>query len=285
MKRKILKSAAALIVGAVLILTAGCGGDAFDTYTTAYRNVMAKKGFDADLEGTFSMDGETKTVSGNFKVDDSGDKTILLLQVGLDGENITQFSDGEYLYTDARGTKTKNKLGEKSSQEDSRQDPEGGPNGGPDGGPGEQKSGPEFTVSDFLEEFASCMEAGKIKELGLLSPLEKNYVAKTTVNGNKYNLAVSDAVLSKVLEILSSSINMGGDSVTLSDLRDFNYEAVVEDKFVTSVTYSGKMTATVPASVSGTGEEKAYDLDMTIKATFNDPGSQVTITLPSTEGF
>ncbi len=273
-----IKTAAAALVAASLFSAGVYGADAFDTYTIAYRNTMANKGFDTDLKGTFTVEDDTVEASGNFKVDNSGDKTQLLLVMDVDGETVTQFSDGDYIYLDARGEKLKYPLGEKATQEDSRKDPEPETEGA-------EQAAPEFTASEFLKEFASCLEAGKIQEMGLLNPLEKNYVSKTQVDGDKYSLTVSDRVLSRVSDVLASSIDTGDDGVTVDNLSNFVYEVEIKDDLINSLTIGGTMDVTVPASISSTGEEVTYPLDLAITASFNDPGSQVTVEIPDTEGF
>ena len=141
----------ALFGTGILLMTSLASANDFDVYTNAYRSVTANGGFDADLVADFTLDGVEKEATGNFKVDNSGEKTLLYLEVDLDGETVTQFSDGEFLYVDARGEKSKYPLGEKQGQEDSRKEPE------KEGE--EEKSAPTFDTDQFLQEFASCLEA------------------------------------------------------------------------------------------------------------------------------
>ena len=268
MKKRVITLALLLVAVLALALLTGCGDD-YESYKSAFSRVTANGGFDADLSSTLKMDGATKNASGNFKVDNSGSATQLLLTVTVDGETITQFSDGQYLYTDARGEKYKYPLGEKTTPEKSDS----------------QGSAPTYDVNNFLQEFASYLEAGKINELGLLSPLDKSYVTKTTKDGNTYHLTVSNTVLSRVADTLSSSINGTDGGVTVSDLKNFTYDAVVQNDYVTSITYSGTMTVNIPANISSSGDAESTPLDITITAKFNNPGSKVTIDLPSTEGY
>lgn len=267
----------ALLSTGILLMTGVASANDFDVYTNAYRSVTANGGFDADLVADFTLDGVEKEATGNFKVDNSGEKTLLYLEVDLDGETVTQFSDGEFLYVDARGEKSKYPLGEKQGQEDSRKEPE------KEGE--EEKSAPTFDTDQFLQEFASCLEAGKIQEMGLLSPLDKSIVSKTSVDGNTYTLKVSSLALARMQDVLASSINMEDDNVAVKDLEDFTYQAVIEDNLVTSVIYSGTMTVDVGAAVSESGADESYPLDLTITATFNDPGQAVTVELPDTAGY
>lgn len=265
----------ALVVGC--LLQTGCGGgdkkvdvDPFTTYTEAFNKVKANGGFDADLSAQLTMDGTTTNATGNFKVDDSGDSTLLLLNATVDGETMTQFSDGEYLYVESRDQKTKYPLGEKQEETPTGNEP---------------SDAPEFSVNDFLKEFASFIEAGKMQEMGLLEPLPSNYVSDTKADGNVYHLTVKDQVLTRLQDTLSGTIAVDGESVTAEDLKDVTYDATIEDGYVTGLTVGGTMTVTVPAAVSGDSADQTYPLDITITAKFNNPGNAVSITLPSTDGF
>lgn len=283
MKKNICKAVAILMAVAMVMGLSACGSGAdYDAYAAAYKKVKAEGGMDVDLKATLTMDGTDKEATGNFKVDMSdAEKTILFLTVDMDGDEITQFSDGEYLYTDARGSKTKFKLGEKSQQEGARTKGEDDPE------PTEENAAaPEFNSESFLEEFASFLEAGKIQELGLLDPIAKAAVTETTCEGNVYTLKVNNQITEKYLNTLSQSVMADEDeTVEVKDLKDFVYTATVENDFVTGFTCSGSMTVIVPASISSSGEETSYDLTLNISATFNNPGEKVTISLPSTDGY
>ena len=271
-KKSFWKSVAACVLVVGCLLLAGCGGggtDPFTTYTEAFNKVKSNGGFDADISAQLTMDGTTTSATGNFKVDDSGDSTILYLKATVDGETMTQFSDGEYLYVESHDSKVKYPLGEKQEEASNEDLP---------------TDAPEFSVNDFLKEFASFIEAGKMQEMGLLEPLPANYVSETKVDGNVYHLTVKDQVLSRLQDTLSDTVAVEGESVTAKDLKDVTYDATIENGYVTALTVGGTMTVTVPAAVSGAGEQ-TYPLDITITAKFNNPGEAVSITLPSTDGF
>ena len=286
MKKTMCKAIALLMTAGLVLGLAACGGGGdYDAYAAAYNRVTAEGGMDVDLSASLTMDGTTKTAEGNFKVDNSGDKTILYLTADMDGETITQFSDGEYLYTDAHGQKTKYTLGEKQSQErtkdnDQMKDSQDKPADAQEG------DAPTFNTESFLQDFASFLEAGKIQEMGLLSPITKAAVTKTTKDGDVYTLEVSNAITEKYLNTLASNVMADEEeTVTVKDMKNFTYKATVEGDYVTALTCGGDMTVDVPASINSTGEAGTYELSVSITATFNNPGSAVTISLPSTDGY
>lgn len=255
------------------LLTACGGSGGYDDYAAAYNRVTANGGMDADLSATLKMDGTTTRCSGNFKVDTQSN--ILYYQMTSGNDTITQFSDGSYLYTEQGGHKTKYALNAKPSQS-SAQDKQGQ----------KDSSGSVFNTDEFLQEFSSFLEAGKIRELGLLSPIAKAVVTKTSKSGDTYTLQVADSLVKTYLNTLAANESGGsGDTVQLTELNNFNYSATVSNDMISSVTYSGTVSVNVPASLMASGEAADYDLEFSITTTFNNPGSAVSIDLPSADGY
>lgn len=272
MKKKFAKFAAVAALTS-LLLTA-CGGDDYGSYASAYNKVSENGGMDADIEMSVKMDGTTTKSNGNFKLDTSGDNSKLYYEMKVDGSTITQFSDGKYLYTDANGEKTKYSLNSKHSGENSEKS-------------GRKDAAQTFDTSAFLSEFSSCLEAGKIKEMGLLSPVQKTAITKISEKDGVYTLEFSDKVVQTYLNtmIANETKNTSGDSLKIDEMKDFSYKATVKKDVVTGVTYSGKIIVNVPASLMSSGKDESYDLEFTIKVSFNDPGSAVSVEVPSTDDY
>lgn len=318
MQKKTIRNTIAVSSVAAMLLLSACGGGSssgnYDKYYAAYSRVGANGCMDADLSVNLEMDDSTKSVTGNFKLDNTNDdKTILYLEVTMDGKTTTQFSDGEYLYTDAQNRKMKYKLGQKieRTKEDTAEAPEEAeipegaeapsapdPNGAPDPnsappsgdasaaeGQTNTDGAPTFDTSSFLSDFASFLDAGKIKDMGLLTPLGKTFVSETTVEGNVYSLHISDQIVETYLKTLTSNIMQDENTLTVEDLKNFVYEATIEDDYVTNVKYAGDMTVNIDSSISPTGEDATYTLKLEINVKFNNPGGTVEITLPSTDDY
>ena len=340
MQKTKFKTIVAILAAALMLLMAACGDNSgssgsgssgsgsgskgnsnsdYDTYAAAYNRVTANGGLDADIDVKLVMDGTTKTATGNFKVDNSdSEKTLLYLEVNMDGKTSTQFSDGEYLYTDSEGEKIMYKLGDKDSVPEKTKEntmeapPEGesqegtpgeepsaptGPNGetpperGSEGSSGEQPQEPEppeaptFDASSFLSDFASFIEAGKIQEMGLLSALKSSYITSTTHEGNVYTLNVSEEVVAIYLNTLASNIIQDEGTLQVKNLENFVYQATIEGDYVTAVKYAGDLNIDVSAGISPTGEDESYSLSIEINIKFNNPGEKVDIALPSTDDY
>ena len=264
-----------LLTVASMVLT-GCGaGGAYSGYSSAYNKVTANGGLDADFDVTITMDGETSNDTGNFKLDTSDGNNILYYEMEVGDDTITQFSDGEYIYTDAQEHKTKYSMNSKPSASSDKQETK------------QKDSSGTFNTSEFISQFSSFLEAGKIKELGMLSPIEQAAITDISEEGGVYTLTFSDSLVQKYLNLMieNETGEASGDTLSIDELNDFTYKATSSDDMITKVEYSGTMVVKVPASLMASGEETSYDLDFNIVITFNNPGEAVSIDLPSTDGY
>lgn len=277
MKSKKMIKGMALTVLTALMLTACGSGDAYNEYSTAYKKVTADGGMNANFDVSLSMDGTKSNCTGNFKLDTSDGNNILYYEMDFGGSKVVQFSDGEYLYSESDGNKTRYSLNAKpssASNQDKVQRKENSSAGG-------------FNTAEFLNEFSSFLEAGKIKEMGLLSPMEKAAVTKISESNGVYTLEFSDSLVKKYLNIMieNETQSSGSDTLKIDEMKDFNYQATVSGGVVTKVRYSGTVQVCVPASLMASGQETNYDLDFDIQITFVNPGDAVSVTLPSTDGY
>ncbi len=271
--KNLLKSTA-LIISCLTL--ASCSGDAYGSYAAAYKKVSANGGMCAEFDLTLEMDGVTTETEGTFSLDTSDGKNILYYEMEVDGSKIIQFSDGEYLYTETDGHKIKYALNSKPTASSDKEE-------------AVQKNGSDsvFDTEQFLSEFSSFLEAGKIKELGLLSPIEKAAVTDVSVENNVYTLSFSDKLVQKYLNIMIANETQSTDVDTLNinELKNFRYTATVSGDIVTDVVYSGVITVDVPASLMTSGEAASYEMELEIAITFVNPGEAVEVEIPSTDGY
>ena len=272
--KKFTKGIMLLTVTGMLLTGCGAGGD-YSGYASAYKKVTAKGGMEADFDVTLKMDGETTTSEGNFKLDTSSGKNVLYYEMEVGDDTVTQFSDGDYIYTDSQDHKTKYAINSK-------------PSGSSDKKESEQKdSSSTFNTTAFMSEFSSFLEAGKIKELGMLSPIEKAAITNVSKDGDVYTLDFSDSLVKKYLNLMieNETGKSSGDTLNIDELNDFTYKATATDGIITKVEYTGVIVVNVPGSLMASGEDTTYDMDLDIVITFKNPGSAVSVTLPSTDGY
>ena len=257
----------------------GCNNGDYGKYAAAYNKVTANGGMEADIALTLTMDGTTTKSNGTLKLDTSSGKSILYYEMDVDGDKVIQFSDGDYIYTDTDGHKIKYAINSKPSASGDReetQQKDAGASGDSD-----------FNTEAFLSEFSSVLEAGKIKDLGLLSPIDNAAITNISVSGDQYTLTFSDSLVKKYLNILISneSNSSSGETLVIDELQNFTNVVTVSGDIVTGAKYSGVLKVKVPGSLMASGQEATYDMDLIIDVTFVNPGSSVSITLPSTDGY
>ncbi|MDO5133647.1 MAG: hypothetical protein Q4D81_11815 [Eubacteriales bacterium] len=248
-----------------VVVLAGCGGNKYSSYASAYNKVTAAGGFDADLKVSLTMDGQTSSYTGNFKVDTVNN--LMYYEMGDGNDKTIQFSDGSYVYTDQGGKKVKYALTSEGTEPAEPQKDD-------------SMETPEFNTSEFLQDYSSFLEAGSIREMGLLDPIPQSGVTKTTKSGNVYTLQISDAVVEHFLNTMAKNQVDDGDAVQVSDLQNFTYTATVENDIVTAVTYTGTTTVNVPGSHMSDGQDASYTMDFNIAVNYNNPGSAVSVSLP-----
>jgi len=265
---------AMMVVGALLASSLTfCLADAHSEYLNAYLNLTENGLVDATINVDLTMDGTTSNYTGNMKIDNN--KDIMYYEMTCNGQSIVTFTDGSYLYTEVDGEKTKFSLDQNAG--DGQSEPEA---------PQGAESRPEFTVQDFVNNFSSLLEPGKIAELGLLSPVDKNYVMDTEKDGNVYKLIIADGLAQYFLNTISESASADDEAtITFPSMTNFGYSATVENGIVSGVVYSGEMAVHVPGSLMSSNTDADYQLGFNINITFNNPGSESEFELPSTEGF
>ena len=265
----------AMVVVGVLLASSltFCLADAHSEYLSAYLNLTENGLIDANINLDLTMDGIATSYSGNMKIDNN--KGAMYYEMSCNGKSIVTFTDGTYLYTDVDGEKTKFILNKNAGE--GQAEPEA---------PQNQESRPEFTVENFINNFSSLLEPGKIAQLGLLSPVDKTYVVDTEKNGKEYKLNIADGLAQYFLNTVSENASADEEAVvTFPSIKDFSYVATVENGIVTGVVYSGEMTVHVPGSLMSSDTDADYQLGFTINITFNNPGNEATFELPSTDGY
>ena len=277
-RRSLTKKIIAALTAAILAvgsLTACGGSDAYNDYAAAYNKVTAKGGMEAEFDVSLEMDGEKQNLDGDFKLDTSGTNAVLYYEMNTGDGQVIEFSDGEYMYVDMDDKKIKYSLSGTSISAE------------PETAQDTKESEGTFNTSAFLSQFSTFMEAGKIRQLGLLSPIEKAAVSKIEKSGDTYKLTFSDALVKKYLNTLvqNETGKSADETIQINELKDFTYEATEKNGMISEIEYKGVLKVDIPGSLLASGEDTTYDLDLDIKTKFVNPGEAVSVELPSTDGF
>jgi hypothetical protein len=276
MKRKVfLRGKSGILLAMVLICMlalSGCSGSSYDSYASAYDKLWAKGGVDASISADIQLDGEKNHYDGSFQVDNNSN--LLYCEIIGTNSTITQFFDGQYVYTDQDGSKTKYQIKGSDDANKETQSEEAS-----------QQEAPEFDSTEYLNDLASMFEVSKIKELGLFDPIPEAAVEKTTKDGDVYNLELKDSMVESFVNKIASSQSDADNSIQIDDVDNFKYSATVKDGVVTATHYSGDFTIKVPDSLTNGEGDQEYTINMSIDNTFVNPGEAVSITIPSTDDY
>ena len=152
---------------------AACGGtgDAYSGYSEAYKKTSSVGSLNVVFELTVDNGDESMQSGGNMKMNSSNE---VYYEMAINGKEILQYVQNGQIHTFIDGTEQVSST-DKTDQGPEKADPNGG-----EGQANEKTDNTSFDTSKFLEEFSGMMEAGKIKEMGVLDPIPSRYVKNIT---------------------------------------------------------------------------------------------------------
>ena len=264
-----------IVISIILIISLGTfitGCSFFSAYSdySAYSSAF-KKTFDIDsMELSTgvkaSLDGGSEISStGTFKLKGMKSTPQFINTMTIDGKTVTQFCDGENVYTDDGTNKNKMKLGESSEPQ-----------------PRQEKQNSEFSYDSYISEFSSLIDAGKIKEMSSLEPIAEKYVDKITASdkngGKQFDVVMLPAIVDELKSKFLNDNSTNPNSPTV-EIDEITYSATVKDGYVSQIVFNFKMSITAPSDT----EAKKATVELTLKPV--NPGQEVSFDLPSTDGF
>lgn len=267
------------LAGSMAAVLTGFGtGDAYGSYSDAFRKTAGA----GSLHVLFTLeldDGETTmTSTGDMKVNASNEVSYAM---EINGREIEQYVKDGQIRTIVDGKETVSSTDQKD---------QGAERGNPDGekeDPNEKTDGTSFAAERFLEEFSGVLEAGKIKQLGVLDPIESRYLkdieASEEDGATYYTMTFPDEFLDAMLDILTAEqTEAAGTAVEFSDLQDFTcVSRENSDGYLDQIEYSGYTTVTVPAEIAESGEETSFDLYIDLTMDIQDPGTPAEVEIPA----
>jgi hypothetical protein len=188
---------------------------------------------------------------------------INIMRIG--GQTVTQFSDGQFIYTDNGETKNKIRMGQPP---DARR----------------EKEDTAFSYEAYINEFSSLLDAGMIRQLNAMEPVAERYVDKITSTkiGNDRRLEVAllpQAVDELISVFLRENLTNQALAPTVS-VKEVVYTTTVNaNGFVSEIGFNVALDVTAP------GESNAHGATVEFKINPANPGQAVSFNLPDIEGF
>lgn len=264
--KQILIIAAVAAVAIVGLLYLMFSSNPYTEYSTAFNNTTKAVSLGYKTTLTATIDSKIISATGNMKIKNLADKVNFINEMTIEGEKITQFSDGEFIYMDRGGEKTKFKIGEKPQAKDKG----------------------EFNLDYFAQEFSGLIDASKLKDIKIAEVLGENVIENITKtnegSGVRYDVTLAPQL---VTEIFTSVANEKVTSFVkpICTLNSFSYSALANaSKMIESVTYNLDIDAVIPAELSKEGELKK-NLKILLKLEILNPGQAVEFNIPDTSGY
>lgn len=266
----------ALALTLTLCCSACGGGDAYSGYSDAYKKTSSVGSLNVVFDLSVGDGSQTMKSSGDMKMNGSD----LSYVMKINGNEVSQYVKDGKVHTFVDGEEQIASIGNKDKGPE-KADPEGGKDQ-----PNEKTDGNGFNSEKFLEEFSGMLEAGKIKEMGVLDPIPSNYIKEITSSESGgetvYTMTFPDEFLSKFLEALTSEqTELSSDKITFDKLKDFSCTAKKNaDGYIYFIEYKGSTTATVAGELMASGTKETFDLSIDLQMTIQNPGTAVEVTIP-----
>jgi len=277
MSKKLTVSIIFLILFGMFITGCGLIGGVKDykTYSDAFKKTFGVDSMELNTSVKASFDGESEISStGTFKFKGMKSTPQFINTMIIGGSTVTQFCDGETVYTDDGTPNGKNKtpLGGGGTPENKQPQEQ------------QQKQESAFSYDSYLSEFSSLIDAGKIKEMGSLEPVGEEFVVsietKDVSGGKQFDVVLLPSIVSKLKsKFLNDNGSSNANSPTVVVDDNIIYSVIIKDGYVTQITFNFKLSVTAP----GSDEAKKATVDLTLTPV--NPGQAVSFDLPSTEGF
>lgn len=275
---KALRKLCTIGIAGVCVLTLGaCGGkSAYSDYSSAYKK-MSEPG-SLDVKFALAVDDGSQTVnsSGDMKMNSSNE---VYYEMTINGKDIVQYVKDGQVHTIVDGDE---QLASTNDKDKGVQKPDAD-NAGESN---EKTDSTGFNSEKFLEEFSGMLEAGKIKEMGVLDPIPQKYISEITSSKSGsdtvYTMTFPDEFLKTLLNaMISEQTEDSGTALSFDALKDFECVAKENsDGYLYAIEYKGYTTVTVPAEYVTSGSDETFDLNIDLNMEIQNPGTAVEVVIP-----
>lgn len=262
---------------AMTLACAACKGnsDAYSGYSEAYKKTSSVGSLNVKFELTVDNGDESMQSGGNMKMNSSNE---VYYEMAVNGKEILQYVQNGEIHTFIDGTEQVSST-DKTDKGPEKADPNGG-----EGQGNEKTDSTSFDTEKFMEEFSSMLEAGKIKEMGVLDPIPSKYVKNITSeksgNDTVYTMTFPEEFLKKLLSTMAKE-QLEGDYLSFDALKDFICVSKANsDGYIYFIQYKGYTTVTVTGDLMTSGEDETFDLNIDLQMTIQEPGTPVEVEIP-----
>ena len=270
--RTLILSVACLVLVAAITLIIVQGTSAYTRYSDAFNNLPSTTKFlDLNTGVSVTSDGITTQANGNLQLDN--DNTRLMYAGSLAGAPFTQFTDGSYMYLDYNGVKTKYQFGTASPME----------------------STTDFSVDNYIRNYASTIDYMSVMQLGLLSKMSSRPTANAnaqvqgmsravTADGFQYTAVLTDSARDALFNTVTA-VQTNWTQKPDAKLNSLDYVMYTDAaNIVKSIAVSLSFDVTFDATMTG-GGSATKTVDMQINLSINSVNKALTVTVPAVDDF
>ena len=259
-----------VLITAFVAAAVGCATvDAYTGYSSAFKKTNQITSTEYKTSVKVTIDGQTTTATGNFKLRDVATNVNFINEMTIDGQTAVQFCDGQYIYIDSGNEKIKFAIGDQPEST--------------------QKERGDFSMNSYVSEFFMLLDASKIKDVKIVEMVTQNIVQKITKTnvsgGTEYDLTLAPQLVD---EIFASALNeqLGEANAPTCTLKSFTYKAVAnKDNYLTSITYIIDMDAVFPKELTNESADSTKSIQLEMRLDYVNPGQAAEFSLPDTSGF
>lgn len=261
-----------IIVAAVVVVIAVVAVVIFNTtpyngYASAFDKTTKANSLNFDTIVKVTVDGKETTATGNMKIKNLSGNINFINVMNIEGKQITQFTDGENIYKEENGQKTKFKIGDKPQMTEKG----------------------EFNMDYYAQEFSGLLDASKIKDLHIVEKLDSKVIEKmekkTEGSATVYDITLATQLVNDVFAQVINA-EMEGAEKPACTLKSFKYKAAENaSNAIGTITYDIDMDVVFPPSLTKENAEITKSVQIQLTMNMIDPGTAVEFTLPDTSGY
>lgn len=276
--KKFSKICAMILVGASVLGLTACGSSSdYSAYSKAYEKMSETGSLNVKFDLSVNDGSSTVNSTGNMKMNASNE---VYYEMTINGTQIVQYVQNGEVHTIVNGTEQTASISN-TNEGVERPNPDGGDNQAT-----EKTEGSSFNSAKFLEEFSGILEAGKIKEMGVLDPIPQNYIksitSSTSGSDTVYTMTFPEEFLKILLnKMVKEQVQTSGGTLSFDELKDFKCIAKEnKDGYLYVIEYTGYTTVTVPGEYTSSGSQETFDLHIDLKMEIQNPGTAVEVVIP-----
>jgi len=230
-------------------------------YMNAFMNTFDVNSIALNTSVVASLDGGSSiTSTGTLMMQNMDANMQFINDMYIDGLNVLQVCDGEYVYTISSQGFNKIRLGSEPEPKE------------------QENQNEDFSFDAYISEFSGLLEASKIVELNSFGPVAEKYIDNIETvyvsGGKKLIITLLDEAVDELIGIILSENLSGRDVRPDIEINSITYSVTVITDLIFEINFNIDMDITAPGDLT----TRRATVDFMIEP--SDPGQPVSFMLP-----